>query len=170
MEQPSDQLILLNRNKKTIRKLIIVFMVGLVLSGVTAFPIESQLELAHQFIQTQHWNNDITGWLEKVYQGVKTTYKSYPFIAYGTDWLAFAHLVIALAFIGPLRDPIRNIWVIQFGLIACASIFPLAVIAGEVRGIPMFWRMIDCSFGLAGGLILFVCYKKIRAIEFTTDF
>ena len=164
-----DQIELVNRNKKTIRKLIILFMVGLVLSGVTAFPIKSQLEIAHQFIQQNNWDNAFTNWLEKVYQGVTVTYESYPFIAYGTDWLAFAHLVIALAFIGPLRDPVRNIWVIQFGLIACAAIFPLALIAGEARGIPMFWRMFDCSFGLLGGLILFVCYQKIKAIEFKDD-
>ncbi|SCF41963.1 hypothetical protein [Micromonospora mirobrigensis] len=32
---------------------------------------------------------------------------------YGTDWLAFAHLVLAVAFWGPLRDPVRNVWVVQ---------------------------------------------------------
>jgi len=37
----------------------------------------------------------------------------YPFIAYGTDWLAFAHFVIAIAFIGPWRDPVRNVWVVE---------------------------------------------------------
>ena len=29
-------------------------------------------------------------------------------IAYGTDWLAFAHITIAVAFLGPLKDPVRN--------------------------------------------------------------
>jgi hypothetical protein len=33
--------------------------------------------------------------------------------------IAFAHLAIAIAFIGPYIDPVRNKWVITFGLIAC---------------------------------------------------
>jgi hypothetical protein len=67
-----------------------------------------------------------------------------PFIACGTDWLAFAHLVIAIAFWGPVRDPVRNIWVVQFGMTAC-----LAVVAGPVRGIPWWWwQLIDISFGV----------------------
>jgi hypothetical protein len=51
-----------------------------------------------------------------VYDAVKTTNASYPYLAYGTDWLAFAHLVIAVAFIGPLMQPVKNVWVIQFGM------------------------------------------------------
>jgi hypothetical protein len=58
---------------------------------------------------------------------------------YGTDWLAFAHLVIAVAFWGPLRDPVRNIWVIEWGMIACVGIVPLALFAGPVRDIPLWW-------------------------------
>jgi hypothetical protein len=152
-------------NLKKIRLLILLFMTGLIISGVTAFPIQSQLQIAHDFFQQKHWDNMLTTWLEKVYEGVTVTYERYPFIAYGTDWLAFAHLVIAVAFVGPLKDPVRNIWVIQFGMIACIAVFPLAFIAGEVRGIPIFWRIIDCSFGLIGGLLLWSCYKKIKPIE-----
>ena len=32
-------------------------------------------------------------------------------------WLAFAHIVIAIAFVGPPRDPVRNVWVIELALI-----------------------------------------------------
>jgi hypothetical protein len=76
--------------------------------------------------------------------------RSYPFLAYGTDWLAFAHLMIAIAFIGPLKDPIKNIWVVEFGMIACASVIPLALICGFIRGIPFAWQLLDCSFGVFG--------------------
>jgi len=38
-------------------------------------------------------------------------------------------------------------------------------IAGYLRGIPLFWRLIDCSFGLIGGLLLFTCYRKIKVLE-----
>ncbi len=151
--------------RKRIRLLLAVIVIGLILSGLTAFPIQSQLEIAHHYILTNNIQNAASEWLERVYNGVSEMGEKYPFISYGTDWLAFAHLVIAVAFIGPLRDPVRNIWVIQFGLIACAAVFPLALIEGPIRGIPVFWRLIDCSFGLIGGLVLWVCYKQIRKLE-----
>jgi hypothetical protein len=148
-----------------IKTLILLFISGLILSGITAFPIEWQLDLANKFLSNSHWDNDFTRWMALVRKGVKETNSHYPFIPYGADWLAFAHLVIAIAFIGPLRDPVRNIWVIEFGLIACMAIFPLAFIAGNVRGIPFFWQLIDCAFGVFGGLLLWVCYRKIKLLE-----
>ncbi|HTJ49013.1 MAG TPA: hypothetical protein VL443_06120 [Cyclobacteriaceae bacterium] len=153
---------ILNQN---IRRLIVLFIVGLVLSGLTALPIESQLQWAHDNISRSNLFIPIVQWIEFVYSGVKETNMKYPFISYGTDWLAFAHFVIALAFVGPLRDPIKNIWVIEFGMLACALIFPFAFIAGTMRGIPIYWRMIDCSFGLFGGLLLWNCYSKIKKLE-----
>jgi hypothetical protein len=151
--------------KLRIQQLIVLFIVALVLSGITAFPIEWQLSIAHKWIAQGRWNNTSTQWIEHVYTGVAATNFKFPFIAYGTDWLAFAHLVIAIAFIGPMRDPVKNIWVIQFGIIACVAIFPLALIAGAIRGIPLYWRLIDCSFGIVGGLLLFNCYQLIKRLE-----
>jgi hypothetical protein len=151
--------------KQRIKYLILFFIVGITISGITAFPIVSELAIASNIMKQLQLSNGLSGWLEYVFQGVSETDSRYPFIAYGTDWLAFAHLVIAVAFIGPLRDPVRNIWVIEFGLIACAGIFPLALIAGYIREIPFFWRLIDCSFGLVGGVVLLVCYRMIRQLE-----
>src|SRR5574339_204532 len=102
-----------------IKRLIMLFIAGLVISGVTAFPIETELTWGMQLLQKIQFPSSIVQWIELVYNGVRETNGSYPFIAYGTDWLAFAHLVIAIAFIGPLRDPVRNMWVIEFGLISC---------------------------------------------------
>lgn len=151
--------------QKQIRVLLILFIIGLVLSGITAFPIETELKIAHDAISKNALRNDLTNWLEQVYTGVHETNQKYPFIAYGTDWLAFAHIVIAIAFIGPLRDPVKNIWVIQFGIIACLAVFPLALIEGPFRGIPRFWQIIDCSFGITGGALLIVCWRKARKLE-----
>jgi hypothetical protein len=86
-------------------------------------------------------------------------------MSYGTDLLAFAHLVIAVAFWGPLKDPVKNIWVIQFGMIACIMIFPLAFICGPIRNIPFYWQLIDCSFGAIGLIPLYICYKNILKLE-----
>lgn len=152
-----------NQLEKKIRLLIISFIAGLVLSGVTAFPIESQLQIAVAHKSLLPWF--LRGWLVQVYEAIKATNAIYPFISYGTDWLAFAHLVIAVAFIGPLRDPIRNIWVIQFGMIACVMIFPLALIAGPIREIPFYWQVIDCSFGVFGFILLYWCFRCIRQLE-----
>jgi hypothetical protein len=69
----------------------------------------------------------------EAYIAIHQTNVNYPYLANGYDWLAFAHLVIAVAFAGPLKDPVRNKWVIQFGIIACCMIFPLAFIAGHIR-------------------------------------
>ena len=137
------------------RVLIILVIVGLVVSGATAIPLETELRLLARWIDQP--------WIIKVRDGLIDTYARYPFIGYGTDWLAFGHFAIAIAFIGPLRDPVKNIWVIEFGMISCALIIPFALIMGEVRGIPMGWRLIDCSFGLFGFIPLWLCRKHIRS-------
>lgn len=148
-----------------IRYRIILFIAGLVFSGGTAFPIEWELHIANGWISEWRWDNLFSHWIEHVYQGVQKTNLKYPFIAYGSDWLGFAHLVIAIVFIGPLRDPLRNRWVVEFGIIACVLIFPFAFVAGHVREIPIFWRFIDCTFGVIGGAILLDCNHKIKLWE-----
>lgn len=107
----------------------------------------------------------LTEWIAQVRRGLDTADSDYPFLLYGTDWLAFAHLVIAVAFYGPYRDPVRNIWVVEFGMIACAGIVPLALICGPVRGIPMWWSVIDMAFGVFGVLPLYVVRRKIKRLE-----
>ncbi|KAA5533243.1 hypothetical protein F0919_11900 [Taibaiella lutea] len=152
---------------KSVRIWIIVFIFFLLLSGVTAFPLETELKwLVAQF---ENQDNIMYRWLNNIYYAIKTTNQTFPQLPYGTDWLAFAHIVIAVAFIGPLKDPVRNIWVIQFGRIACIMILPLALIAGPIRHIPLFWQLIDCSFGLIGLIPLSICYHKIKKLEPLTE-
>ncbi|MEO6722265.1 MAG: hypothetical protein ABIN67_17995 [Ferruginibacter sp.] len=149
--------------KKRIRYLIIFFIIALLLSGITAFPIETELSIANANISL--FPEYLRNWISTVYFAVKTTNTNFPYLSYGTDWLAFAHIVISVAFVGPLRDPVRNIWVIQFGMISCIMIFPLAFIAGPIRGIPFYWQLIDCSFGIIGFILLFFCYRNILKLE-----
>lgn len=152
--------------RRRIRIWIWVFIVGLVLSGVTAFPIET--ELAFMANHSSVFPDFIAKWIETIFFAVKDTNIRYPWLSYGTDWLAFGHIVIATAFIGPLKDPVRNIWVIQFGMIACLMVLPLAFIAGPIRQIPIYWRLIDCCFGVFGIIPLYICYKNIRKLEALT--
>jgi hypothetical protein len=107
----------------------------------------------------------VNNWLFTVYHAVQTTNQYYPYLSYGTDWLAFAHIMLAVLFAGALRDPQRNIWIIEFGIIAALAIFPLAFIAGSIRGIPIFWRLIDCSFGIVTLTLLLPCYNMIKKLN-----
>jgi hypothetical protein len=152
-----------------IRIWLMLFIFGLILSGLTAFPLERETGFLNRFFRVPE--APVAGepamhtWLRRVHDGIATTNRAFPFVAYGTDWLAFAHLVIAIAFLGPLYDPVRNKWVLQFGVIACAGVVPLALIAGYIRGIPLYWRLIDCSFGIVGVVPLLICLRYVRQIE-----
>ena len=152
-----------------IRLWLSVFIAGLVLSGVTAFPLVRETawlnRMFHVAAAPATGEPALHTWLRRVHDGLESNRQNYPFIAYGTDWLAFAHLVIAVAFIGPWLDPVRNKWVLTFGLIACAGVIPLALIAGPIRGIPFYWRLIDSSFGLIGAVPLLVCRRLVAQLE-----
>ena len=148
---------------REIRLLLKVFIVLLVLSGITAFPLEWELSILVNL--SKDFPQFIREWLNTVYLAIKETNTKFPFMSYGTDWLAFAHIVIAIVFVGPLRDPFRNIWVIQFGMIACLMVLPLAFICGSIRHIPFYWQLIDCSFGIFGFIPLYICYRKILMLE-----
>lgn len=153
---------------RQVRVWLVIFIVCLVGSGLTAFPLETELRIASDVL---HWSPapqllpDLVAWIDRVRDGVIATNAAYPFLAYGTDWLAFAHLVIAVAFIGVFREPIRNIWIIQWGMIACVGVIPLALIAGTIRGIPLGWMLIDMSFGIVGIIPLLIVHRLIRRLE-----
>jgi len=144
-----------------IRRLLVAFIIILFLSGLTTIPVIGELSFLLKIFSSP---TQFHSWLERVLSAYKNVNNDAPFLLYGYDWLAFAHFVLALLFIGPLRDPVKNIWVIQFGLICCVLIFPYAFIAGSFRGIPFGWRLIDCSFGLFGFLPLWICYTKTRTL------
>jgi hypothetical protein len=153
---------------RRIRAWLSVVILALLVSGITAFALETELRWMVRHIDGLPLPGLIT-WLHRVHKGLAETNRAYPFLAYGTDWLAFAHLVLAVLFIGPWRDPVRNKWVIQFGLIACVGVLFLALIAGPARGIPFYWRLIDCSFGVFGAVPLVICLQDVRRLEAMAD-
>lgn len=155
---------------RNIRLLAWLFIVGLVISGLTAIPLEWELNILVKLFggegkTSAEVTTGLLHWLLKVREGLMATNAQYPFIAYGTDWLAFGHVVIAIAFIGVLRDPVRNIWLFDFGMIACVLVVPWALVFGSVRGIPFYWRLIDCSFGVFGLIPLWYARKWTRQLE-----
>jgi hypothetical protein len=142
-----------------------VFIVGLVLSGVTAFPLVHETGWLVRVVREFAAGSAMDGWVTRVHEALVSTARDYPFLAYGTDWLAFAHLALAVVFVGAWREPVRNKWVVQFGLIACAGLIPLALIAGAVRGIPIWWRVGDCCFGVFGAIPLVIVLREIKRME-----
>ena len=152
---------------RRIRIYLVVFMVGLALSGITAFPLVGETGLLVQVADRVAPHSAMQAWVARVHAALVATGRAYPYLAYGTDWLAFAHLVLATAFLGPWRDPVRNRWIFQFGLIACVGVLPLALIAGPIRGIPLFWRLGDCCFGVCGAVPLLLALRQVDALEAT---
>ena len=107
----------------------------------------------------------LSSWISLVHHAIEDLYQDYAFLGYGYDWLAFGHFVIAIAFIGAVKDPIRNRWVIEFGMIACVLIIPYALILGHFRSIPMLWRIIDMLFGILGIIPLYFARKMTLELE-----
>jgi hypothetical protein len=148
-----------------IRFWLAIVIIGLLISGATAIPLVSELDFLHRLVHRFDFPPAVREWIQTVYAGILDTNSRYPFMLYGTDWLAFGHFAIAIVFIGPLRDPVRNLWVIDFGIIACLLIIPYAFIFGEIRGIPIWWRLIDCSFGIAGLIPLYLARHATKKLE-----
>ena len=155
---------------RRLRLVLGLFTAALILSGVTAFPLKSEMEHVVAIRGLEHVapaeaGNGFDRWMLTVRNGLRESYARYPWLAYGTDWLAFAHLVIAVFFVGAFIDPVRNVWILQAGIIACVLVVPLALIGGAVRRIPIGWRLIDCSFGVLASSHFSTLSDLTRALE-----
>ena len=88
---------------RRIRWLLLFMMLGLGLSGLTAIPLVGEIALLRTMIGPGTWMQQqwpaMAMWIETVYQAISAVTQDYPLLRYGTDWLAFAHIVIAIAFI-----------------------------------------------------------------------
>ncbi len=145
---------------RRIRGMVWVFIVGLVVSGLTAIPLESEIRWVVEIAGGRSGSGGaLASWLGRILDGLEMTNGKYPFLAYGTDWLAFGHFAIAILFVGALREPVRRRWLYDYGLALCALVIPFALIAGQFRGIPLGWRLVDCSFGVVGAAPLLLCRK-----------
>lgn len=156
--------------QRRIRLTTSLFIIGLILSGASAIPLvwESNalvnwFGLAGQTSATA--TSEPARWLLGVRDSLSDASARHDFLFYGTDWLAFGHFVIAIAFVGGLRDPVRNRWLFDFGLMACVLVIPYAFFFGAIRGIPVWWRLIDCAFGVFGFIPLWLCRKWVAALE-----
>jgi hypothetical protein len=153
--------------KRRIFWLTWVFILGLFLSGATAIPLQQEVHWLVDISGAERDSSSLAHWLVRIRDALDDTAIHQPFLFYATDWLAFAHFVIAIAFVGALLDPARNRWLYDFGLVACVLVIPFALVFGGWRGIPVWWRLIDCSFGVFGFVPLWLCRKWTIELERT---
>jgi hypothetical protein len=151
------------------RLLLALFSLALVASGLTAVPVVREVNILKNLVgpgtSVEKWFPAMAHWISLIHSGVTQTSREYPFLFYGYDWLAFGHIVIAIAVLGAIREPVRNVWVVEFAMIACLLVLPVALVGGHFRGIPVFWRLIDCSFGIVGIIPLAIAHRWIRLLE-----
>jgi hypothetical protein len=161
-----DDMTDISKLKTRVKLVLLFFVVALVASGLTVFPIEWELNILTQLVTPLQgiapW---LVAWIALVNRAIQDTYRQYPFFAYGFDWLGFAHIVIGIAFWGPFKDPVKNVWVVEWGMIACVILVPLALIMAPLRGVPFFWALVDCAFGVFGIIPLWIVRRTILQIE-----
>jgi hypothetical protein len=141
-----------------------IFIIGLVLSGISALPLQWELSVLDRWFGSRA---ELGHFISHVHSGILQTYARFPFFGYATDWLGFGHFVIAAFFILPFVDPIKYRAVLRVGLAACTGVIVLALICGPIRGIPFFWTLIDCSFGIFGAIPLFYCLRLTTKLDST---
>ena len=145
------------------------FIFGLIVSGLTTFPLQSELTLLDKLFggSTAGDAQQISGlanWINFVHAGINDVHARFPFFFYATDWLGFGHFVIAAFFILPFVNPVRYSPILQVGLVACAGVIVVACVSGAIRGIPLGWQLIDCSFGVIGAIPLLYCLRLTRQL------
>jgi len=151
---------------KRARLMLLIVAVGLFVSGVTIWPAVWELKTLVRFAWGEGRPTGILhGFILEAIEGIEAVAAEYPFLLYCGDWLAFALIVLAILFYGARRDPVRNVWIVQCGLIMCALVPVLAVVCVPLRGIPPQWILVDSAFAPAAALPLWIALRDIRRAE-----
>ena len=151
------------RLRQKIKAAVIITILGLLLNGISAVPLLTELKIL--LSKPNALPQFLRDWWTYVNTGVKETTNKYEFMRYGFDWLAFAHLLIAIAFLGVLKDPIKNEWLVKWGMIASALSVVMALGWERVRSIPLWWSFIDASIAIVSFIILWLCNKWIQELK-----
>lgn len=151
---------------KRAKLMLWVVTAGLFISGVTVWPAITELKIGVKILWgSGETNGALHQFVLQVIEGLEAVKKDYHFLMYGYDWLAFAHICLAILFAGAIKDPVRNKWVVQCGLIMCALIPILAGICIPYRGIPWFWFLIDFAFAPLAAVPLMIALRDINREE-----
>ena len=144
--------------------MLVIVAFGLFVSGVTIWPWDIELSFAISALQAIAGPEPLIQLLQDIQQDMRLLEQSNSFVLYVADWLAFAHLVLAVLFLMALKNPIRNVLVVRFGILCSLSVPILAITCIPMRGIPLFWILIDSSFALCA-IPLWIALKDIRKLE-----
>ena len=144
--------------------MLVIVAFGLFVSGVTIWPWDIELSFAISALQAIAGPEPLIQLLQDIQQDMRLLEQSNSFVLYVADWLAFAHLVLAVLFLMALKNPIRNVLVVRFGILCSLSVPVLAITCIPMRGIPLFWILIDSSFALCA-IPLWIALKDIRRLE-----
>jgi hypothetical protein len=148
------------------RYMILIVALGLFISGITVWPALAELKLTvRMFWGDAAPSGELHSFVLKIINALEATNAQYSFMLYAHDWLAFAHVMLAILFAGAAKNPVRNKWVVQCGLIMCASVPILASICIPLRNLPGFWFWIDFAFAPGAAIPLLVALLDIRALE-----
>jgi len=143
-----------------------VVAVGLFVSGVTVWPAISELKMGLALLSSIGFGESaLFSFVTQLLGSLQAIEESHPQIMYGYDWLAFAHIVLAILFWGAAKDPVRNRWVVECGLIMCALIPVLAGICIPIREIPIYWILFDLAFVPGAAIPLLIALRDVRLIE-----
>lgn len=71
--------------EKMIKRLTLLFIILLVLSGVTAFPLQTELNFLTDYFNLKASSGLIALWITQVSTALNDLNQNYPFLAYGTD-------------------------------------------------------------------------------------
>jgi len=150
--------------------MLAIVALGLLVSGVTVWPAAMELKTGVAWI----WGDapaegELHRFVLKVLDGLEAVETEYPFMFYAHDWLAFAHLMLAILFAGAIRDPVRNKWIVQCGLIMCVAVPILAAICIPIRGIPLVWFWFDFAFAPGAAIPLWIALRDIRRAEMSSN-
>jgi hypothetical protein len=152
--------------RRKIKIAIIITIIGLLLNGFSAIPLRTEVNIL--LSNPDALPQFLRDWLTYVNKGVNETSNNYSFMRYGFDWLGFAHLLIAIAFIGPLKDPIKNEWIVRWGMIASILSVLMAFGWERMRAIPLWWSFVDASIAIVAFFILWLCNRWIKELKQTT--
>jgi hypothetical protein len=137
---------------RSIRLWLAFFVVALVASGLTAFPLVTETRWLVAILRAagSRVPAALLVWVERVHLALVDASQRYP---------------IGLAFWAAWKDPVRNVWIIEWAMLCCVGVIPLALVCGAIRGIPFGWRLIDISFGVFGLVPLTIVRRQIHTLE-----
>jgi len=152
-----------------VRVYLSVVLVGILFSCQMILFVEPEIQWIDKAIGqspfvVQHFPQ-LSDWIGVLRVSVTETYQKYPVMAYCMDWLAFAHVFIAVALLGAIRNPVQNVWVVKTALITTLLMIPFTFISGGIRGIPCYWLLLDSSFAMIAILPLVLALRGIKRLR-----